>query len=409
MAFKTDEKPETSNPVQKHHNAKLCFAEELDDILGAHRLSFFSQQTFKNNAKKQARAHGLSHILPYLGIGLAPLGLLIGLREPIAGGAFLVASLTSIVIGLRYGKTPSSQQYNKLMEGATNPIVAKIVLDWANGLASSDIKFYQHDGDNAFKEISKKCRVDENMPMVLLGDDLHLKALKHAKDLQNTPFYFSKHNYETVFSPLKEALSQLPEYEHFKPDYEPESVLKQPSTQSPAAEKSSKLQQNEDIKKAIAPEELRIEDAKRRGTYYKKRSPKAKDYLHLKAILNSSYLMNLFLDYTKSDDFKTFVLKTNKTRGLWVEVFQFIYDHWNEWCAYKNNPYQISPFAKKLFGPGLLNYKAEQPEKRKKFRKGEHREMSDFIIDCFILPTDELTSTDQLDLIDSLKKDTSKL
>ena len=101
-------------------------------------------------------------------------------------------------------------------------------------------------------------------------------------------------------------------------------------------------------------------------------------------------MLECLVNYSKSNEEDyNYVSGDDDTRILWMKVFKFIYDNWEAWEKYKKYPNNRTQFSNDLFGPEYLDYGKETKSKTK-FRLGKHREMSGFIIKCYVIPTSAL-------------------
>jgi len=227
--------------------------------------------------------------------------------------------------------------------------------------------------------------------MVLLGDDTHRQALGINKRIPETPYLYSRPDRDKIFQPLIDALSETKQYGHFKRD------IKLVFTPEPPTVKTTQQSRPIDTPSTKVKVDARKKSAIKRGTFYAKPTPKSRDYKHFQIILSRRDMMALIIEYSDTEDYIEHV-ETNPTRKRWMKAFQYIYKNWELWGKYRANPNQHRNFSKVLFGPDMLDYKSDEVKKKKAFREGKHREMSDFIIECYEIPVSEFSKSEQIEL-----------
>ena len=283
---------------------------------------------------------------------------------------------------------PESHSSGGLTEEATDLEKANIVQEWAQKIIESKKRIFIQDNlSGVIYEFSDVLLTARNNIMPLIGNSYHRRALGIAGYIPEGPLLYLIDDEEDIFTDLESKLFPEP-----KSEPEPERESRPESKTALIAEnKSSNDDKNSKAK------QLRIDSAQERGTFYKKTTPRARDFLHLQTILSRQDMMKLFVDYSDTEEFWGLVVKNDPTRKLWTIVFNFIYNNWDKWKAYRHAPNTKSEFVDTLFGPDYLNIERSSKH-RKKIRLGEHREMSNFIIECYVIPVSELGKAPQRDL-----------
>ena len=371
------------------------FTERFNTALKQDRFSLFSRSTFDRKTKFEiSRRRAILFLRLVFWISAISIIILLvsGLALEQVNSRNIFWILVATILGCvfvgswfsynRLKHRPESHSSGGLTEETTDLEKANYVQEWAQKTIKNKKRiFIMDDVSGNIYDFSDVLLNARNNIMPVIGDEYHRKALGVAGHIPDGPLLYLIEDEETIFQDLEDKLFPKSKPE---PEPEPEAKLK-PKRISLDVDKKSKA-----IRR-------RIETAKKRGTYYKKVTKKTHDYLHLQATLNRHDMMKLFVDYSKTDDFWENVAKGNPTRELWTEVFIFIYKNWNKWLAYTHSPNTKSEFIDTLFGPNFLNIERSSPA-RKKFRLGKHREMSNFIIECYIIPVSELGKDPQRDL-----------
>ena len=411
------------------------FTETLDRILKTNRFNILSSETFDKLAKTQISNKKSPPLYWFSGSMIIFLSIIVPGVDWTFKGLGIIGGAGAIFQGWRIGQKPASEAYNKLAEGAYDEQIAQIIIDWATDLIATSKPLFQKLNNEEVK-LSDKFRKAKNMVMVLLGDDRHRQALRFHKNIDETPFLYRTEDRDKIFVPLIRALAKTQRYAEYKHYFAPKNnptkdeppIEKEKAKSNPIPESSVSMDSKTNSKKIIqsatkapnkikpkvkqAPvspvlkppagpknkleaKEARIESAKKRGTFFIKSKPRARDYRHLQLVQDRYDMLKLIIDYSKTDDYSEFV--SNVVRDRWMLALEYIYVNWESWVIYRSNPHNALEFSRKLFGPELLDFKS--PKKRKKFRHGKHREMSDLIIACFEIPTSEIINNNQLNLI----------
>jgi len=429
-------------PDIKRRRTHMDFVETLDRILEKNRLDIFNRKTFDKNASQQINNKNLPSVLGFGGIytlGLTTLLSFTFLTQPwplIVTGLGTIAGIAMFIMSKAIKNRPTTDQFSKLMEGAKNPEVARIILDWMKSVIAKNYAFYQTKGKKT-ELIPREYYTAPNISLAFLGDDKHRQAIGLPRKISDAPFLLDRKDLLKIFYPLVEKLSKTEAYAHLnqssqnkknvqsekqknhKPKKTNTPIIKPSSTKAsdiPPVKvpeqlnrasienklKAKSVSQRVNLKSSKAPKnkleaiEARIESAKKRGTYFVKKTPKARDYRHLQLILDQYDMLELIIEYSETEDYSLFV--ANKIRNIWMKALRYIYENWDTWIQYCSNPNSAHSFSKKLFGPELLDFKDSQ--KKIAFREGKHREMSDLIIDCFEIPTSMIIKNDQLPLFE---------
>ena len=350
-------------------------------------MDILSADTFNKNAKQQINIKEWPHVLYVVGISLICGGIILLNKNLALNLLIIIAGAALIISGRTLTKKPSTEQYNKLLEGASDPEIARIILDWAAWFTSKhSIPFFQSQGDEV-KEFPKKYRNARNMIMVLLGDERHRKALGVHRKISDEPFLYKKNDEVEIFLPLIQALSTTERYSHLKIYLTAQTNDSQASTyNSEDQEKPENFEneiqettptnQKEPSATDIEPSETNIEQSNN----YKKKSEHAREYRYAYTAWHKYDILGRLVKRAEDPDIYAQHVKKNGTRKKWVKAFRHMYDHPEELETYlkKPNSSQVKEFVKVLYGKKILNYTSS--ERRNKFRRGRNPDLNDFII-----------------------------
>ena len=378
--------------------------ETLDRILGKSRLDILSSKTIDRVADEQIKNKNWSPVFWFLGVGTIASSSIFSLNAlSNANAGFIIAGLVGIVAGIASMKQskflrqkPTTENYNKLMEGAKNPEVARIILDWAKWLILGSIPIYQKDNETV-TEIPWLYRKASNMVMVLLGDDRHRQALGVNKHISETPFLFRAVDFEPIFGPLIQALSETEQYAHFKEKLSPEPIgpetelEPQPNPEpEPEPEPVAKTEtQTPKIHHRVPPLPEAPPLESKKPTSEKQSASEAAntktsgsvprdDYYTLK-IWHDLNLLNRVALTTEDPEFSAKEMKGNGTRQKWGRTMRYMNNNSEAWVLYRDNPHSLEnrEFIEDLFGKENLN--TNDSEKRIKFREGGNEYLNNFI------------------------------
>jgi len=349
----------------------LDFIETLDCILGKNRLDIFSSKTFDRNAKEQRNNKDWVPVLWFLAIGLILFSVYFsntfssGLGYLIAGIVGIIGGGTCITYAKLLKEKASADDYNKLMENAGDPQIARIVIDWTHKLLESDTPLFQNLGNNK-SEIPPKYRKAKNMVMVLLGDDRHRQALGINKRIPETPFLYKTSDFEHIFRPLVKTLSRTVQYAHFSEYLKPE----QETSIKEAEVQAQPIKTITEKPKKQSASEPSISQA---------REHVPRDDQYTLKVWNDSRLLERLASTTKIPEFIDKEMKGNGVRQKWARTFSFMNDNRGAWELYLKSPSSTDndEFVKELFGKDYLNTKDAQ--KRREFRIGSNQYLNNFI------------------------------
>lgn len=365
------------------------FTETLDKIIGAHRFSVFSADTFLKNTRQQSLINIRSQAFPLIGIGILSLGALTTLIYLIPGATLIVAGLGLFVIGRVARLAPTSDAYNRLLEGAADPKLARIVLDWAQDLAKSDAAFYQLTPKNTYSKLSESERHAGNMAMILLGDERHRKALRTTTRMSDAPLLYFKGDHERIFSSLESALNKYRTSLDESRDIKTKEI---PAPEAPNPTPSPDVTKN---KQTSGPTPFSTAALKPKTKPRKSRPQSDSDYL--KTLQQDYELLGKFIEFTKTDEYKAMVKRSKITRKTWTKVLKLIHKRWHEWTLYSTRKGDPQDFVRKLYGPKYLNYPPGS-KKRNQFREGKYRDMGSFIKETGVIDPSRLVNQAQPDL-----------
>ena len=375
------------------------FTVRLNTALKQDRFSLFSRSTFDRKTKSEiwkSRATPFLRLVFWLSAISIILLFTASAREQINPYSIfwrIVAIILGCVsIGSWFGYNrlkhrPDSHSFEGLSEGTTDLEKARILIEWVQKTIESKKRiFIQDNASGNIYELTDVLLNARNNIMFLIGGGDYGKALGIAGYIPEGALLYLNDDEEDIFNNLESKL-----FPETKTDPELE---KKTNTEFKSALLTEKTPLADDEKSKA--KQRRIESAIKRDTYYEKSTPRTHDHKHLKTILNRHDMMKLFVDYSQTNEFKELVVKGNITRELWTKVFIFIYNNWDKWQAYRDTPNTNEAFSDTLFGADYLNIKRGSNH-RNKFRLGKHREMSNFIIECYVIPISELGKAPQRD------------
>ncbi len=384
------------------------FIERLNHALAQERFSIFAKSTFEriSNSERQRKVRiPIIKSLVWVFSALTLIAISALIRT------FNYYSLISTLIVLIFAISswsylkylidrPESHLADALLEGSPNYGTAKIVQTWMEGVIANGTRLFIQNASEDIYKCSQAFLNGRNAVMVALGTHEHRQVIGIPELIPEGPFMYRKDDEEDIFASLESALELNRQGRPPNPKVTPSQEQVSVSNTKIANEKTStplssvKTEQLESFEQdQKPPEQLRILSAKKRGTYYEKASYKAHDNKHLKTVINNREMLGLLVDYLKTDDAKLFVLKDIAAREGWGDGFKYMYDHPAELRSYLLNKTASRQFVQKLYGPEMFNFPTDSKngkKRRKKFRLGEDRDINNFIIECYVIPVDQL-------------------
>ena len=351
------------------------FTETVDLILKSNRFNFLSSETFGQlakvqiNNKKSPQVYWLSGSLTILLSAIIP-----GV-EWIYKCLGFVAGAALIYQGRRIQKRQASEAYNKLTEGAIDPHVAQVLVDWANKLLSSSTPIFQKQKGN-ISELPQEFRKARNMVLALLGDDRHRQAIGINKPIAETPFLYRIEDSYKIFLPLVKALSATSRY----PDYAAYFTSKENTATDKKTREEEIEVEVEEEKQPAKLTETNTPKVQELSNTYKKRAPHARESRHIISVFSDQKLMNAFVLSITDPNFYQKEVQSNNIRKQWEKAFQYILINWKLWEIYRDNPNspKVVEFVRALYGTEYLDYRNKS--RRKQFRTGKNSDINDFVI-----------------------------